>query len=233
VNPGPKNELGDDFSQNVIAYKPGQTDSVIVIGAHLDHVGYGPAMALDNGIAIHNGADDNGSGTTGVLLTARAMSKLPPLRHTIVFILFSGEEMGLLGSKYYTNQLTVDQWKKIDLMVNYDMIGRLKPSGAVECVGARNNPTLTKILGSIESKYAPIKSLEPTVSKKDDSDHAPFHNKGVPICFFFTGLHPQYHKATDDVHLINFEGLVAVVKSGMDLVYQYDQQVLGVNSNRK
>lgn len=233
VNPGPKNEQGDDFSQNVIAYKPGQTDFVIVVAAHLDHVGYGPAMATDQGIAIHNGADDNGSGTTGVLLTAKSISKLPPLKHGIVFILFSGEEMGLIGSKYYTGQLTPDQWKKIDLMVNYDMIGRLKPTGYVECVGARNNPTVTRMLGTLENKYAPIKTLDPTVKKSDDSDHAPFYNRGVPICFFFTGMHPQYHKATDKVSLINFDGLVAVAKTGMDLVYQYDQQVLGVNSNRK
>lgn len=234
VNPGPKNETGDDFTQNVIAVKQGQTGNVIIVGAHLDHVGYGPAMALDQGIAIHNGADDNGSGTTGVLLTAKAMSKLPPLRHTIVFILFSGEEMGLLGSKYYTSKLTQEQWQNIDLMVNYDMIGRLKDSGYLECVGARNSQTTTNLLSKLEGKYPPIKTLEPkTAVGQGNSDHAPFYDKGIPVCFFFTGMHPQYHRATDKVHLINFDGLTAVAKTGLDLVYQYDQQVLGLNSKRK
>lgn len=234
VNPGPKNELGDDFTQNLIAVKPGQTNNVIIIGAHLDHVGYGPAMALDQGIAIHNGADDNGSGTTGVLLTAKALSKLPPLRHTIVFVLFSGEEMGLIGSKHYTSKLTQDQWQKIGLMVNYDMIGRMKDTGYVECVGARNSQVTTGLLGKLEGKYAPIKTLDPkTAVGQGNSDHAPFFEKGVPVCFFFTGLHAQYHKATDKVALINFDGLTAIVKTGLDLVYQYDQQVLGLNSKGK
>lgn len=234
VNPGPKNETGDDFTQNVIAYKPGQTDYWIIVGAHLDHVGYGPAMALDQGIAIHPGADDNGSGTTGVLLTAQAMSKLPPLRHGIIFVLFSGEEMGLLGSKHYVSQLGAEKLKKIDLMVNYDMIGRLKENGYVECVGARKSATVTSLLQKLDAKYPPVKTLDPkTGDGQGNSDHAPFYDRGVPVCFFFTGMHPQYHRATDKVGLINFDGLIAVAKTGMDLVYQYDQQVLGLNSNRK
>jgi Zn-dependent M28 family amino/carboxypeptidase len=162
------------------------------------------------------------------------MSKLPPLRHGIIFVLFSSEEMGLLGSKHYVSQLGADRLNKIDLMVNYDMIVRLKENGYVECVGARKSTTVTSLLQKLESKYPPVKILDlKTGDGQGNSDHASFYDRGIPVCFLFTGIHPQYHRATDKLELINFDGLVAIVKTGMGLVYQYDQQVLGVNSNRK
>lgn len=224
VNSGPKNEMGDDFTNNIIAVKKGETDRVIVIAAHMDHVGYGPNMSTDGRVGIHPGADDNASGTTGVLLTAKAMSKLPPLKHTIVFILFSGEEMGLIGSKYYVSQLDRSQLSKIDLMINYDMIGRLKPSGLVECVGARKSRVVTDLLMKLEPKYPPLKLAPKTGDGEGNSDHAPFYDRGVTVCFFFTGMHPQYHKVSDTADLINYDGLVTVTKLGMNLAYDFDKE---------
>lgn len=224
MNAGPKNEHGDDFTQNIIAVKKGETDRVIIIAAHIDHVGYGPTMSTDGKTGIHPGADDNASGTTGVLLTAGAMSKLPPLKHTVIFILFSGEEMGLLGSKYYVSQLNREQLSKIDLMINYDMIGRLKQSGLVDCVGARKSKVVTDLLMKLEPKYPPLKLNPKTGDGEGNSDHAPFYDRGVTVCFFFTGMHPQYHKVSDTADLINYDGLVTVAKLGMNLVYDFDKE---------
>lgn len=223
MNNGPQNEVGDDFTQNIIATLPGETDRVIIIGAHIDHVGWGPSMSTDGVVGIHNGADDNGSGATGVLLTAKAMSKLK-LKHTIVFLLFSGEEMGLIGSKHYVSKLSEEQLKKIDLMINYDMIGRLKSNGLVECVGARETSSLTEMLSRLEVKYPPLKLEPKTGNGQGNSDHAPFFDRRVPVCFFFTGMHPQYHKVSDKVNLINFDGLIKIAKVGMELAIMWDSK---------
>lgn len=216
MNPGPLNEAGDDFTQNVIAVRGSGRE--IVIASHLDHVGYGLQMTLDNVQAVHPGADDNASGTTAVLMLANAFRHLPT-RHRLTFICFSGEEMGLLGSKHYVEQLG-DQVRNIDLMVNFDMVGRLR-SNSVDAVGARKSPALTDLLGKMETKYG-LQFLPG--EDKDNSDHAPFRSKGVPVCFFSTRLHPEYHRVTDTPDKINYDGLVKLTRAALDMIYQFDQR---------
>lgn len=221
MNPGPHREEGDDFTQNVIGVLPGETDRVIIVASHVDHVGWGPQMTLDNRVGIHNGADDNGSGTTGVIACAEAFSRIKTLKHTIVFITFSGEEMGLIGSQYYVKQLGQQGLDKIDLMVNFDMIGRLAPRKSCKAIGARNNPELTRLIGNLEKKYTI--TFEPTTGDGDDnSDHAPFRKLGVPVCFFFTGLHDKYHRVTDKPDTIDYVGLTEITKFAFEMVCQYD-----------
>jgi Zn-dependent M28 family amino/carboxypeptidase len=222
TNPGPKNEAGEASSNNVIATLPGKTERKIVVTSHLDHVGYGPRMALDKTIAVHNGADDNASGCAGVLEVAEAMSKMEQPKHTIIFICFSGEEMGLVGSKHYVSHLSKDDVSKIDLAVNFDMIGRMNEKKTVQAIGARKNQVMSNFLMQLEKKYAVNMGIT-TGDGDDNSDHAPFRHAGVPICFFFTGLHNDYHRVSDDADKINYNGLVVVARMGLELVLESDK----------
>jgi hypothetical protein len=222
MNQGPKREVGKSVSNNVIATLPGKTDRLIIVASHLDHVGYGPQMALDRTIGIHHGADDNASGCAGVLEVAEAVSKMEKLDHTIVCICFSGEEMGLIGSKHYVGELGKDGLSKIDLMINFDMIGRMTDQKSIQAIGARQNQFLMKQLPELEKKYGV--SIRPTTGDGDDnSDHAPFRHAGVPVCFFFTGLHKDYHRITDTADKINYEGLTAVAKLGLEVLVSSDK----------
>lgn len=222
MNPGPNNETGDDFSQNVIGILPGKTNRVITITSHVDHVGYGPQMTLDNKVGIHNGADDNGSGCTGVVALAEAFSKAPKLEHTLVFITFSGEEMGLVGSKYYVKSLSKEKVQEIDLMINFDMIGRLS-NNTCQAIGARKNPKLMEVFGKLQDQHRI--TFEPSTGDNDNgSDHAPFRDAGVPFCFFFTGMHKDYHRVSDKPDTINYEGLTNIVRFAFDVVASYDKK---------
>lgn len=226
ANAGPKNEDGDNFTSNIIGVLPGETDHTIYICSHIDHVGWGPSMTLDNQVGIHPGADDNASGCAGVISCAESFAKMKKLRHTLVFITFSGEEMGLLGSRHYVQQLKKEDTSKIDLMVNFDMIGRLAPKKTCQAIGARKSPDLMALIQKLEAK-SPVK-FEPSMGDNDNgSDHAPFRNAGVPFCFFFTGMHPQYHRTTDKADTIDYAGLTNISKFVFEMVCEYDKQVLG------
>jgi hypothetical protein len=221
MNPGPKNETGDDFTNNVIGILPGETDRQIVVGAHFDHVGYGPRMSTDGITGIHNGADDNGSGTTALLEVAEAFGKLGRQKHTLVFIGFSGEEMGLIGSRAYVAALNRDQISKIDLMVNFDMVGYLKDQKTLPALGARRVTGLVDIIARIDDTY-PFKVI-PAGEAPGNSDHASFGNEGVPYVFFFTGLHANYHKVTDDADKIDYVGLKGIAQFGFEMIAEFDK----------
>lgn len=222
MNPGPKNEIGDDFSHNVIGVLEGETDRQIVVGGHFDHVGYGPQMALDKVIAVHNGADDNASGTTAVIEIAEAFSKMKKPQHTIVFICFSGEEMGLIGSQHYVRQLKQEEIRKIDLMVNYDMVGYLKDKNSIPALGSRAIPAIVDIISKINDKY-PFK-VQAASDASGNSDHASFGREGVPYVFFFTGLHNNYHRATDDADKIDYKGLAGIARFGFEMTSEFDHK---------
>lgn len=195
-------------TSNVVGILRGQSDRCIVIGAHFDHLGI-------RGGKIYNGADDNASGTTALLELAEAFASGDDTRakeqpkYTLVFAAFSAEEVGLIGSKFYVKNPAVPL-KNHNLMINLDMVGRL--SG--------DNPTLSLYSGNLSTR------LKESINKLDDnypfsfnfvpagsrSDHAPFSWKGIPVLFFHTGSHPQYHQPTDDEHLINYDGLVEITK---------------------
>jgi hypothetical protein len=190
---------------NVCGYLPGQTDEYVVVGAHYDHLGMGdqsslaPSMA---GKAIHYGADDNASGAAGLLELARYFGKQPKMKRGVLFLAFSGEEMGLLGSSWYVNHppLPVD---KAVAMINMDMIGRIKDQ-KVFLGGVATGDSLKALVEEISPKY----SLKSDLSEQGgygSSDHTSFTSKQVPVLFFFSGLHADYHKPSDTWDKINAE----------------------------
>jgi Zn-dependent M28 family amino/carboxypeptidase len=192
----------------------------VVIGAHYDHVGYGQFGSLGGANArnrVHHGADDNGSGTTALLEVARrfANRKSPPPRR-LVFIAFSAEESGLVGSKHYASKDPLFPIKDTAAMLNMDMVGRLRDD-KLEIAGNKSAKEFEPLLQELNSTAKFDLKLGPA-SIRGDSDHASFSNVGVPCIFFFTGTHPQYHRPTDTVDLINFEGMHRIVDLAEALV---------------
>lgn len=209
------------MTDNVGGILPGKgklADQYIIIGAHYDHVGYGPVgTEPKNNGKLHPGADDNGSGSSGVLLLseklAKAYAELPEGAdaRSILFMTFSAEESGLIGSHYYVNHPTLSA-SQMDLMLNLDMIGRLK-DGKLEVQGTES------AAGFYDWLEPFFKSSGLTIAHGSEvagnSDHASFYQKKMPVLFFFTGLHKDYHQPTDFAYKINQIGAVQVV----NLVY--------------
>lgn len=193
---------------NVIGYLPGNKfkEEYIVIGAHFDHLGLGgqgSGSLLPETTAVHNGADDNASGTAGLLEIAQYVSaRKQELNRTYVFTAFTGEELGLLGSAYYVKNPSFPL-EKTGAMINMDMIGKLKDS-ALTVQGVGTSPIWKDIVtkGNIDSTF----KLKLGQDGFGSSDHASFTSKEIPVLFFFTGLHSDYHKPSDDWDLINYEG---------------------------
>ena len=205
--------------KNVIGVLEGagpRADETIVVGAHYDHLGYGGAGSLAFGSrAIHNGADDNASGTAMVLELARRLARRPdPLPRRIVFIAFSGEERGLLGSKHYVNHPLCPLEQTV-AMVNFDMVGRLNSENAVTIFGAGTIPGLDSLVAALAaSQGLKPKLIEGTQAEFNASDHASFYYKDIPVLFVFTGTHPDYHRPSDDTERINFEGMTRIADFG-------------------
>jgi Peptidase family M28/PDZ domain len=206
-------DVGGKTIRNVIGVlrgrDPARRGEVIVIGAHYDHLGYGGFGALDDpdstGI-VHNGADDNASGTTALSEVARRLVRRH-LDRTVVFIAFSGEEMGDLGSEYYVKHSTVPI-DSITAMLNMDMVGRLRnlrliASGAAS---AREFPALLDSLNHTASGDLRF-DLRASGDGWGPSDHASFFAAKRPVIQFFTDLHADYHRTTDDWQKINIVGL--------------------------
>jgi len=186
----------------------------IIIGAHFDHLGMGGEGSLYRGDEpqIHNGADDNASGTTGVLeLAEKFASQKDKLKRSIAFFTFSGEELGLLGSNYLVNNLPFPAEDAIT-MINMDMIGRLKDSSLI--VYGTGTSSNWKDLLNKENKYG----FKLTFNDEGfgPSDHSSFYGAKIPVLFFFTGTHEDYHKPSDDTERINIAG----EKNILDYVYE-------------
>ena len=199
-------------TQNVVAVVPGRDSALakeyVVIGAHFDHLGRSAASALDPGArdAIRNGADDNASGTAALLELARSFAA-HPTRRSIVIAHFSGEELGLLGSQWFVEHSPVPVGS-IDAMVNFDMVGRLRDDKLIIYgVGTANE--LPALLDS--ANVDPKLKLNEVKDGFGPSDHSSFYAKGIPVLHFFTDLHDDYHRATDDVEKINAPGEARVV----------------------
>ncbi len=231
-NPGPKNETGDDFTQNIYAWIEGNDpvlkDEIVVIGAHMDHIGYGPSMSrAQNRREVHNGADDNGSGTVGLLEIAQAFSMLKSqVKRTVVFQAYSAEEMGLIGSRFYCNNPTFPQGspsiQKHVAMVNLDMVGYLgKGEYFVNWSAGESSIDIGKYVEELNGKYSFAKQI--TSRGSGGSDHASFYNKRIPVAFLHTGLHPYYHTPDDDVDKINFAGIEKVARYGFELGWKICQ----------
>jgi aminopeptidase YwaD len=194
-------------SQNVIALIPGRDSMLrgeyIVIGAHFDHLGRSTAGAMDPEAknAIRNGADDNASGTAAVLELAR-LFVARPTRRSLVFANFSGEEMGLLGSQWFVQHAPV-ALDSISAMLNFDMVGRLRNDKLI-VYGVATARELPALLDSANT--APRLAISAVGDGFGPSDHSSFYARGIPVLHFFTDLHEDYHRATDDAEKINSVG---------------------------
>lgn len=190
----------------------------IVIGAHYDHLGIDQlkeaSMYKGTDKQIHNGADDNASGTTGVLEIAEKFASIKnELKRSIIFLTFSGEELGILGSTYFTNNPSVDI-KNIVAMLNMDMVGRLNSENNLTIIGSGTSSKWKELLYR-KNKYN--FKLAMSDGGSGGSDHQAFSNKNIPVLFFFTGTHSDYHKPSDDVDKINFDGEMKVVNYVFDI----------------
>ena len=183
-------------------------DEYLVVGAHMDHLGRSHESALDPDAkdAIRNGADDNASGTAAVMELARLFARHPAKR-SIVFTTFSGEELGLLGSAYWANHPPVPL-DKVMAMVNFDMVGRLKNDKLI-VYGVATATELPAIVDS--ANQAPRLAISAVGDGFGPSDHSSFYAKNIPVLHFFSDLHDDYHRATDDVEKLNAGGEARIV----------------------
>lgn len=205
-------------TQNVVALlrgrDPALRDEYVVIGAHFDHLGRSSTSALDPeaGDAIRNGADDNASGTAAVLDLARLLAANPP-RRSVIFVNFSGEELGVLGSAWFVNHLPVAPGS-IVAMLNFDMVGRLRDDKLI-VYGTSTATELKGIVDSANTASAAAGTAMLRISGGGDgygpSDQSSFYAKDIPVLHFFTDLHQDYHRATDDADKINAAGEARVV----------------------
>ena len=191
---------------NVAAYLPGKTSEYVIIGAHYDHLGMGDehSLAPNQMGVVHPGADDNASGTAGVIELARWFSKQPQPQRGILFLTFAGEELGLLGSNWYVNHPSLPEENAV-AMLNLDMIGRVQ-GGKVFVSGAQTGTTFARILQEV--KLPPPLRIDESgknsgTNMSDASDHASFASKQIPVLFFFSGLHADYHKPSDTADKID------------------------------
>jgi aminopeptidase YwaD len=197
-------------THNVVAYIPGETAEYVVIGAHYDHLGLGEQHSLAPSMAgtVHPGADDNASGTAGVIELARWFSKQPKQKRGILFLNFSGEEEGLLGSAYYVEHPDLPLAGAV-AMINMDMIGRVR-SGKIYVGGSDTGTTIRPMLDRIVPKFQLNVDYSDT-SGYGSSDHTSFTTGGVPVLFFFSGLHGDYHKPSDTWDKIDAPGAAKVL----------------------
>ncbi len=218
--------------RNVVGFIEGNDPQLkneyIVMGAHYDHLGVDhlktSSMYKGEEPQIHNGADDNASGTTGLLeLAEKFGANKNDLKRSLIFIAFSGEELGILGSTYFTNNSPV-QNSNISAMLNMDMIGRLSDDKALTVIGAGTSSIWKNLLND-KNKYGFKLALNDGGS--GGSDHQAFTNKNIPVLFFFTGTHTDYHKPSDDADKINYSGQEEVV----NYVYEIANTVQG-NTDR-
>jgi len=197
-----------DALKNVIGVLPGRgalADETLVFGAHYDHLGRGGGGSLAPWTKeIHNGADDNGSGTVALMEIARQITRRRPANHRrMVFIAFSGEEIGLVGSAKYVKQPLFPLAGTV-AMLNLDMVGRLTKD-RLYLYGTGTATEFPALALRHAEKFGI--SLQPRSSGNGPSDHASFHRVGIPVMHFFTGLHDQYHRPSDDFELVNIDGI--------------------------
>ena len=209
---------------NVIGFIDNKAPNTIIIGGHYDHLGLGyQGSSLDANPQgkIHNGADDNASGTAGVIELARYFkTNNVKERNNFLFISFSGEELGLYGSKYFAEHPTFDL-AKADFMINLDMIGRLNTTSGLTVSGSGTSASWETILKKLSTDEVPIKTDS---SGMGPSDHTSFYLKNIPVLHFFTGSHSDYHKPSDDLEKVNFEGEAKILNMIIKLIEAVDCQ---------
>lgn len=216
-----KNRLG----HNVIGYIDNKAATTVILGAHYDHLGYGEdgnSRNTSNEKAIHNGADDNASGTAALIELAKILKTSKAKNNNYLFIAFSGEELGLFGSKYFVENPTIDL-KTVNYMINMDMVGRLNDtSKALTIGGYGTSPSWNQVIPGPQDKQ--LLSIRIDSSGTGPSDHTSFYRKDIPVLFYFTGLHTDYHKPTDDADKINYTGETAVIWHIVQLIESLDDK---------
>ncbi len=220
-----KNRVG----RNVIGYINNRAATTVILGAHYDHLGYGEdgnSMIRTGEKSIHNGADDNASGTAALIELARKLKASKATNNNYLFIAFSGEEVGLFGSKHFTENPTIDL-KTANYMINMDMVGRLNDSSKVLTIGGfGTSPAWADVVirQQFMLPYPGVKTAPSYLNIKIDSsgtgpsDHTSFYRKDIPVLFYFTGLHTDYHKPTDDADKINYGGEQLIVQHIYNLI---------------
>jgi len=208
---------------NVVGYIDNGAATTVVLGAHYDHLGHGEnggSFYAGADKQIHNGADDNASGVAMVLELMRELRKSGPQNHNYLAVLFSGEELGLYGSNFFTKNLKIAE-DKLAYMLNFDMVGRLR------------EPEKTLVVNGIGTSpgWAVLDKIPPhglNFSKGESglgpSDHSSFYNIGIPALHLFTGQHEDYHKPSDDEPLINYDGMESVHALVLDLIQGLDSE---------
>ncbi len=194
---------GTITGNNVVGFLDNKAENTIIIGAHYDHLGFGGEGSLyrDSIKAIHNGADDNASGIA-VLLNLAAKLKAKNTNNNYLFMAFSGEEMGLLGSNYFVKNPTIDI-KKASYMINMDMVGRMKKDSSLAVYGTGTSPIFKQVLKSHNENFRLVQQE----SGVGPSDHTSFYLADIPVLHFFTGQHEDYHKPGDDSEKLNYDGM--------------------------
>jgi len=211
--------FGGKPARNVVAVIPGMSPAlrgeVVVVGAHYDHLGLGGFGALDPDSTgrVHNGADDNASGTAALLEIGRQLAHGRPAR-TIVLVAFSGEELGTLGSSYFVQHAVPQPIDSLYAMLNLDMVGRLR-NARLLAFGAATAREFPALLDSLNTP--PRFDLRASGDGWGPSDHAVFFATRHPVLHFFTDLHEDYHRSTDDWDKLNVNGIAQVAKFVADL----------------
>lgn len=221
VDIGEKKRIG----HNVIGYIDNGAPTTVVLGAHFDHLGYGEdgnSMLRTGEKLIHNGADDNASGTAALIELARMLKNSKLNKNNYLFVAFSGEELGLFGSKYFVENPTINL-NNVNYMINMDMVGRLNDSTKTLTVGGYGTSPAWSSLIVEKNKKLPF-AIKIDSSGTGPSDHTSFYRKDIPVLFFFTGLHRDYHKPTDDFDKINYTGELAIVNYIYSLIEKENKQ---------
>ncbi len=216
-----KNRIG----HNVVGYIDNRAATTVILGAHFDHLGYGQdgnSMLRTGEKLIHNGADDNASGTAALIELARILKTSKAKNNNYLFIAFSGEELGLFGSKYFTDHPTIDL-STVNYMLNMDMVGRLNDSTKVLAVGGYGtSPKWASVINTQDKKLPFVIKIDSSGS--GPSDHTSFYRKDIPVLFFFTGQHRDYHRPSDDADKINYTGELNVVNYINSIINNLDKE---------
>lgn len=203
---------------NVIGYIDNAGENTVVIGAHYDHLGMGGEGSLDRDeAAVHNGADDNASGVAIMLKLAEALTDAES-KNNFLFIAFSGEEMGLLGSNFFVKNTTIDK-ETIAYMINMDMVGRLNEENTVAVHGVGTSSIFKQTLFANNDQGLNIAEHNSGIGP---SDHTSFYLSDIPVLHFFTGQHEDYHKPTDDADKLNYPGMVKISAYILNIVNDLD-----------
>lgn len=209
------------LGHNIAAFIDNHAPYTVVLGAHYDHLGHGEdgnsLHAAKDG-QVHNGADDNASGTAALMELAAGLKKSRARHYNYLFVHFSGEELGLLGSKAFVKDMALDS-SRLAYMINMDMVGRLNDSTRTLTIGGVGTSPAWSTVPDTKLFKVNIDS-----SGVGPSDHTSFYHAGVPVLFFFTGVHSDYHKPGDDADKINYTGEAQIIRFIRDLVLKMDAQ---------